>query len=77
METVILRSKIGPTQYTYRPATGGDYGMQYGKFVREFTIDNSLKVTVPKQEWEHLEELDFDRTAGLKFKNCFLVIPQQ
>lgn len=70
METVTLKSKVGPVSLTHRPDT-------YTKEVYDFSFDNDFTVTVPKSWWEAVEDsayLDSREGTRLAYRNAFRLI---
>ena len=73
METVTLKSLIGPVHLTHRPDP-------YSKAEYDFSFDNDFRVTVPKYWWEAVESTgSLDRRDGTKlaYRNAFRVISNQ
>jgi hypothetical protein len=73
METVTLKSQVGPVCLTSRPDP-------YTKEVYDFNFDNDFMVTVPKSWWETVEAGEsLDRRDGtrLAYRNAFRVISNQ
>ena len=68
METVTLKSRIGPFTATYRPIVDG----AYEKHVFDWCFDNDFRVAVPKQWWEEISPEFIDRTNNLRYKEAFL-----
>jgi hypothetical protein len=73
METVTLKSTVGPVSLTYRPDS-------YTKAVYDFNFDNDFTVTVPKSWWEAVEasgSLDNRDGTRLAYRNAFRVLSNQ
>jgi hypothetical protein len=72
METVTLKSQVGPVHLTYRPDP-------YSKAEYDFNFDNNFMVTVPKSWWEANEGATLDSNEGtsLAYRNAFRVISNQ
>lgn len=72
METVTLKSMIGPVILTSRPDP-------YTKNVYDWNFDNNFIVTVPKSWWGDHEEAYLDHRDGtrLRYNRAFHIISNQ
>lgn len=69
MEQVLLKSRIGPHQITYRPLD--EHGNPQ-KVVFEWGFDNDFKCAVPLTWWNEMEPQIMDKTTDLKYSEAFL-----
>jgi len=73
METVTLKSQVGPVHLTHRPDT-------YSKVEYDWCFENDFTLTVPKSWWESVEAggtLDARDGTKLAYRNAFRVISNQ
>ena len=69
MEQVLLKSRIGPHEITYRPLDEWGVPQRIG-FAWNF--DNDFRCAVPLKWWEEVRDKVMDRDANLTFGEAFL-----
>lgn len=65
METVRLRSKVGPLHCTWRPTP-------LDKLHFDWTFDNNLRCEVPARWWESIKDSFLDSRTGVKYKQALV-----
>lgn len=68
MEQVLLKSRIGPHQITYRPLDENGYPL---RFVFEWSFDNDFKCPVPLNWWNEQESKMLDPKNNLRYSEAF------
>lgn len=75
MGQILLRSRVGPVEFTRRVMIKHESGNQYlAPQTYRFDLDNGFKNTVPSQVWDELQNEFLDRKANLKYREA--LIPQ-
>lgn len=72
METVTLKSRVGPINLAYRPIIMTRVGPMPEKHLFHFTQDNDFRVAVPRDWWEQIKGSWLDKTANLKYKEALI-----
>ncbi len=69
METVRLKSRVGPTGVTIRKQ------LENGRIVKReyhWNLDNSCITVMLREDWEALEDGFLDKKANLRYKDALI-----
>lgn len=68
METVLLKSKVGPTKIRHGDPNSQD---RQPEFVADFSLENDCRAKVPEWWWEQMQGQPFDRNLNLTYREAF------
>jgi hypothetical protein len=75
METVTLKSRVGPLSFTRRTFVTHESGKTFYEVrTYEFNNDNGCKMAVPQQVWAELSGEFLDSKTRLRYRDA--LIPQ-
>jgi len=75
METVTLKSRVGPVSFTRRVRIIHESGKAfYDVRTYDLNFDNGFKAAVPQSVWGELENEFLDKKIGLRYRDA--LIPQ-